>query len=213
VKTVLVLLVAAVLVPVALAANGEPQKKITKAGQARARAASVKMADIGTGWKAEPAQKSSADPRCANYRPDQSDLTEIGDFDSPDYSRPDGTFVSSTTGVFTSAGQAKTAFKRVALPTFPKCLGELLGKQLSKQGKLTIAATGNLPFPRTGDLTTAWGIRALYTQGTQKVPFAIDLVLVNKGATDMGFIFFGVGKALPAAFEQHVAAAVTARAK
>jgi hypothetical protein len=214
VKAVLVLLAAAVLVPVALAANGQPQKKITKAGQARARVASVHMADVGAGWTSKPATKQNqADPRCANYRPDQSDLTEIGHYDSPDFSRPDGTFVSSTTGVFKSVAQAKTAFKRVAQPTFGSCFGQLLTKQLGTQGKLTISAAGPIPFPRTGEITSAWGIRALYSLGNQKAPFAVDLVLVNKGATDIGLIFFGVGKPLPAAFEQQVAAKVAARAK
>jgi hypothetical protein len=207
-------LAVAVAVPVALGANGDPQRKPTKAGQARAKLASVTSADVGPGWTGTTTSKSnSSNPRCANYHPDQSALTEIGHFDSPEFSRPDHSLVESTTGVFKSVAQAKTAFTRVATDQIAPCFAQLLAKQVGSQGKLTVTGYGPLRFPSIGDASRAYGIRANFTAGATRLVFAIDFVLFNRGSTDVALVFLALGKPLPAAFEQHVASLVAARAK
>jgi hypothetical protein len=72
--------------------EGHPQKKLTKAGQARARAARLRLAYFPPGWTEKPHQKSAgdSDPRCSYYNPEQSDLVEIGEYDSPDFQLSDG---------------------------------------------------------------------------------------------------------------------------
>ena len=66
---------AAVLAGSALAAQGDPQKKLTKADQARARAVSLRLSDFGAGWKqGPPTKQDESNPRCSSYNPDQSDL-------------------------------------------------------------------------------------------------------------------------------------------
>src|SRR5260221_2307669 len=88
----LVVVIAAVLAGTALAAKGDPQKRFTKAGQAQARAVSPRLADFGKGWTSKPAtNKQESSPRCSTYNPNQADLVVHGDYDSPDFSRPDGT--------------------------------------------------------------------------------------------------------------------------
>jgi hypothetical protein len=115
----------AALAGVALAAPAkEPKKVIKPAVQARAKRIAVQLKDLpGTGWKAVPASTDQSSPRCSYYNPDQSHLTENGDYTSPDFTKPDGTYVSSSIGIFVSAPQAKSAFGAVVRPALPRCLG------------------------------------------------------------------------------------------
>jgi hypothetical protein len=211
-RVLVALAVAAVVVPAALAANGEPQKKLTKEGQARARAAALTAADVGRGWKASRTPSNDAHPRCSYYNPDQSDLVEIGDYDSPDFNRADGSFVSSSTGVFKSVGMARTAYARVAVPQIARCFGELFQKAVAKPNVATILATGPLDFPKYGDRSAAYRIRARLKAPSGTVPFTVDLVVLNRGQVDIAIIFLGISRPLPAAFERSLAGRVAARA-
>jgi hypothetical protein len=148
--TLIALAIAALVVPVALAAQGEPQKKLTRAGQARARAAALTAADVGPGWKASRTPSNDSRPRCSYYNPDQSDLIEIGDYESPDFNRADGSFVSSSTGVFKSARMARTAYARVAVPPIARCFGELFQKRSRSRTSPPSSPPGRSRYRSTG---------------------------------------------------------------
>lgn len=209
-----VLVVAAVAVGAALAAPGDPQKKLTKADQARARAASIRLADLGAGWKSVPSgNKDSGNPRCSNYNPDQSDLVETGDYDSPDFTRTDGSFVSSTTGVFRTAQMARTGYGRVAVPALASCFAELFQKQAVKPNTIQILGTGPLAFPALGDRSAAYRVTMTYKTRKASVPFTTDLVVFDKGRTDVALIFLGIAQPLPAAAERALAARVVSRVR
>lgn len=209
-----VVVAAAVVVGTALAAPGDPQKKLTKADQARARAASIRLSDLGTGWKAVPSgKKDSGSPRCSNYNPDQSDLVETGDYDSPDFTRKDGSFVSSSTGVFRTAQMARTGYGRVAVPALASCFAELFEKQVVKPNTLQVVGTGPLAFPALGDRSAAYRVRMTYKTPTASVPFTTDLVVFNKGRADVALIFLGIGQPLPQAAERELSARVVSRVR
>ena len=209
----LVVALAAVLAGTALAAQGDPQKKFTKAGQARARAVSLKLADFGEGWTSKPAtNKQESSPRCSSYNPDQSDLIEIGDYDSPDFSRPDGTFVSSTTGVFKTAAMARAGYARVAVPALPHCFAEIFKKGITKPNSATILSASPLSFPKYGDRSNAYRLTSLVQTPLARVRATIDLVVFNRGQVDVAIIFLGINQALPASLEQTLVAKVAARA-
>jgi len=214
-RTAVVLLVALGLcAPVALGANGEPQKKITPAGQARAKKASLTPGDL-PGWKATPHKKSKddTDPRCSYYNPDQSDLVEIGDYDSPDFERPDGSSVSVTTGVFRTVRMAKTAYARVARPQLAKCLAELF-KKGGGGPNITIFSSKPLQFPQYGDRSNAYRILAsVKVSATQRVRVYLDIFVMNKGAIDVAVLMLGIANPLPANLEQSIAAKLASRAK
>jgi hypothetical protein len=207
-----VLLVAGLCVPVALAAKGDPQKKITAAGQAHAKRASLTPRDF-PGWKATPHKKSNdeSDPRCSYYNPDQSDLVEIGDYDSPDFDRPDGASISASTGVFRSVQMGKTAYSRVAKPSLPKCLAELFKKGAGPTNT-TIFSSARLEFPSYGDRSDAFRITASVKTPTARVRVYLDIFLLNKGATDIAMLALGIGNPLPLGLEQGLAAKLAARA-
>jgi hypothetical protein len=120
--------VLAALAGAATAAAGsspEPRLAIKPAVQARAQRIAVGLGDLpGFGWKARPAQSDRASPRCTYYRPDQSKLTQNGQYTSPDFTRPDGLFVSSSVGIFRSPKQAREAYALVVRPELARCLGE-----------------------------------------------------------------------------------------
>jgi hypothetical protein len=205
--------VAAVLAGTALAAQGDPQKKITKAGQTRARAAALRLSDVGAGWKAGPTKnRGQSSPRCSIYNPDQSDLIEIGDYDSPDFSRPDGTFVSSSTGVFKTAAMARTGYARVAVPALPRCFAELFKKGIPRPSSATIFSAGPLDFPKYGDRSNAYRITSSVKTPAGRVRATIDLVVFNRGQVDIAIIFLGINQALPASLEQGLVAKVAGRA-
>ena len=120
--------------PAALAAKGDPQKKFTKAGQARAQQPSLRLADFPPGWQAvaERRTTSESSPRCSYYNPDQSDLVEIGNYDSPDFSQAGRLVRLLSTGVFKTAAMAKTGYARVAVRHLPDCFGELFKKGITE---------------------------------------------------------------------------------
>jgi hypothetical protein len=203
---------AAFAVPVALASGGEPQKRLTKADQAKARAISLRQSDFPSGWVGKPNTTTSQDtPRCSTYNPDQSDLIETGDVDSPDFTRADSSFVSSSVGIFKTAKMAKAGYARVAKPQLASCFGELF-KKGAAPAKVQLLHVGPLAFRRLGDRSNAYRLTANVTLQGTTIPVASDIVTFNRGRVDVAMIFLGIRGPLPAAFEQSLAGRMAARA-
>jgi hypothetical protein len=198
--------------PVALAAKGDPQKKLTAAGQAWAKKASLRPGDL-PGWRATPHKKANdeSEPRCSYYNPDQSDLVEVGDYDSPDFDRANGSSISVSTGVFRSVQMAKAAYGRVAQPALAKCLAELFKKGAGAT-RTTIFSSGRLQFPSYGDRSDAFRIVASLRAPTARVRVYLDVFLVNKGAVDIAMLALGISSPLPSGLEQSLVARLAARA-
>jgi hypothetical protein len=205
---------AAVLVPGAWAAGGQPQHAFTKAGQAQARAASLKLSDFAPGWTASPSAGTTAgaEPRCSSYHPDQSDLVEIGKYDSPDFTRTsDHSFVSVSTGVFKTAAMAKRGYARVAVRRLPACFGELFAKGITKPSSAKVVSASPIAFPKAGDRSNAYRLVASVKTPNITLPVLADIVLFNKGRSDVAMIFLGIGRPLPASLEQAAVGRVLSR--
>jgi hypothetical protein len=198
---------------VALAANGDPQRKLTKAGQARAKAAALQRPDFPSGWMQKVNQPSSdANPRCSYYNPDQSDLVEIGKYDSPDFELPNGASVSSSTGVFRTAAMGKTAYSRVAQPALAKCLAELFKKGAGATNT-TIFSAGRLQFPRYGERSDAFRVVASVKAPSGSARAYLDVFLFNRGAIDVAVLALGINHPLPTELEQSLVARLAQRAR
>jgi hypothetical protein len=213
-QALLAAVIAAVLVPAAWAAGGEPQHAFTKADQARARAASLKLSDFAPGWTAATSAgtTSGSEPRCSNYHPDQSDLVETGKYDSPDFTRTaDHSFVSVSTGVFRTAAMAKRGYARVAVRQLPACFGELFVRGITKPSSAKVVSARAIAFPRVGDRSNAYRLAASVTTPTVTLPVTADIVLFNKGRTDVAMIFLGIARPLPVSLEQTAVARVLSR--
>jgi hypothetical protein len=211
-RLILVTVLAGMLVPVALAADGKPQQRHTKADMARAKRASIYASDLGAGWKAQRSSGQGSNPRCSTYNPDQSDLVQTGKYDSPDFTRPNSSFVSSSTGVFRTARMAQRGYDRVAVPQLPGCFAELFRKGTGTPKAVKIISAGRLGFPKLGKRSNAYRLLLIYTTNGTKLPVAVDLVLFNRGRTDVAMIFAGIGGAYPDSFEQGLARRVYGRA-
>jgi hypothetical protein len=208
------IVVAVAVADVATAATAkDPKKDIKPAVQAQARAINVKRADLlGGPWKSSPTSPNKGStPKCSFYDPDQSDLTENGDADSPTFSLSDGSNLSSTVGIFVSAAQGVTAYKRVVQPDLPRCLAQLLVK--SGGGKFALRSSGTLAFPHYGDRSAAYRVSLLFTSGKTKVPVIADIVAVNQGKTDVAVFFTATNRPFSSQFEQHVVGRVASRIK
>ena len=205
---------AALLLVLASAAGAgtEPRKKINPADQARARAINLKRSDLpGSGWSATKSDSDSSNPRCSYYNPDQSDLTETGDAESPSFTREDGTFVSSTVGIFQTAAQGRTAYRRVVQPQLPRCLAEVFRKGTGQAENVTVRSAGRLAFSRLAEKTDAYRVVAGFKTDSGSVTAYVDIVLFNRGRTDAGVIFVSIGRPFDAALERALAGKVAAR--
>ena len=202
----------AALTAVAVAApSKEPKKAIVPAVQKRAKFIAVKLGDLpGAGWKSQPSQADRSSPHCSYYNPDQSKLTENGDFTSPDFTRADGTYVSSSIGIFVSAKQAQTAYSLVVSPALPRCLGQVVARS-GKPGQISVKSAGTLSFPGYGDRSAAFRVVFLVKTASTPVAATIDLVAINKDKVDAAVFFGSAGEPVPARFERKIVGAVAAR--
>lgn len=94
-----------------------PEQRARPADDARARVASLRLADFGRGWRAFRVGQS-----IGVLRPDLGGLVETGRFDSPTFARG-GLVARSTTSLFASARDAATALQRAATSDYAECLG------------------------------------------------------------------------------------------
>ena len=212
VRLLALLVLAGALTGVAAAAvANDPKKDIKPAVQARAKAIAVKRTDLpGTSWKAEPGGQTGKTPRCSFFNPDESHLTENGDFNSPEFTAPNGTYVSSTVGIFVSAQQAKAGYLAVVRPALPKCLAELIAES-GQPGAIKITSAGPLAFKHYDTRSAAYRIAFGVKSGSVRVPAFIDVVAMNRGAVVTAIFFGSVVKPPTAAFEQRIVDHVSSR--
>jgi hypothetical protein len=193
------------------ATQKDPKQAITPAAQARAKRIAIHLADLpGLGWRSSPAQSDRSNARCGYYDPDQSKLTEHAHYTSPDFTRTDGLYVSSTVGIFASSAQAKTSYALVVRPALARCLGESVVASGVKN-HISLESVGPLAFPARGERSAAYRIVFHVVNGGQRVPATIDVVAINKGAVDVALFFSSAGQLPPGAMEKAVSAAVAGR--
>src|SRR5207245_1105693 len=72
----------------ALAAGGQPKHAFTPAGQAVAKKIVLVRADLPGFTAKASTSNTGTTPSCPGFKPDQSDLTEIGRAESPDLTGP-----------------------------------------------------------------------------------------------------------------------------
>jgi len=206
---------ALVVVGIAAAANPHlPKKVIIPAVQAKAKAINVRISDLPPGdWTAKPAAPDTGTPHCSYYNPDQSDLTENGNANSKELTAPTASFVSSSTSIFKTAAQGRTAYKRVVQPKLPKCLGEIFAKGAAKTFKVTNLSAVARPFPKLAERSNAYRISADFTSASGAISVYLDVVVMNRGKVDTVVFFAGIGRAFLDTVEQSVAGKVAARTK
>jgi hypothetical protein len=158
-KTFLLLVLAALVGASAALAAGEPQKKITPADQARAKAMLMRQADVGIGYRPI-AGNSSGNALSFNCPAlDESDLTVSGEASSPNFSSGLQTF-SSASAVYVSASDAKASWRRGTSPAGFTCLRAVF-KRIARARGLHFVSFRKIPFPAVAPRTAAYRWQSL----------------------------------------------------
>jgi hypothetical protein len=178
---VVVLAIGAVLVAAAGAPGDSPgteKIKFNAADQAAARAAVLRLADLGpSGWKGGMVKPDlSPGPICANYHPKQSDLVLTGVAESGFYGAFNG---FSQARVLQTVQMVQRDWERTFTPSFVACYRRLQ----TQDGKILLLT--KIRFPRIAEHVFALrAVGQVTDQGTTQVVTA-EIVRIAKGRTEI----------------------------
>jgi hypothetical protein len=186
----LVLLATALLALVAagsaVADHLDPQKRITPADQARARAMLLKQADLPAGFQGSPTGIGEPHVNCSQAV-SEADLTQTGDAEGLQFIRGT-TSVNSGAQIYESAADATASWRRGTSAAGIQCLTSLLRREFARQG-IRLVSFRKIAFPRVAQRTVAYRVTlALETpQGTVRL-FADVVVMSHSRALTQVFV-------------------------
>lgn len=187
---VVLALALAAVVGAAVAAKGDPQKKINAADQARARAIVLRQSDLGPSFKGtRHASSGGTQFDCAVL--DESDLTITGLADSPDFSAGLA-FALSEAQIYESRADASTAWKRDTSTAGIACLRSTLRREYAKQG-LTLLSLRKLAFPNVSQKTAAYRLALRGKSQGLTVTVYLDVMVLLRARAE---VMLGIGSAL-----------------
>jgi hypothetical protein len=164
---------------------GKEQVRLVAADQAAARAAVLRLQDLGEGWTGGPKKPSlSSKPPCTNWQPKQSDLVLTGAAEA-DFKHP-GLEIDSGAQVLRTARMVQLDWQRTAVaPGLVGCLRSFLQKQSSADAK--VVSVHRLAFARVpgADYTAAYRVEIDVRASGTTVPIYSDVVLVGRGRTEI----------------------------
>jgi len=150
----------------------DPKLVVRARDRALARRAGLRIGDFPEGWEALPLNLPI--DLCPEFNPDLSALTATGEARSPLFGT-ETTAVASSTAVYVTVEQARTAFRKQAQLRVARCFAN----SAREDGGATIHSVGPVvPFPRVGNETRAF--RAVYELETDEVTY-LDLVSFRQG--------------------------------
>jgi hypothetical protein len=199
----LVLLLALLVTGSALAVRGDPQKRITPADQARARAMLLQRADLGLGFRALPSSPQEADAYCKAL--DESDLTVTGEAESPTF-QGGVEFVSSVSQVYESAADSAASWRRGTSAAGDACVREQFRRGFRAQGA-RLERFARTPLPRLAERSVAYRL-VLSSRGVRAF---LDVVALKQGRGQAGLIFGSALTPMPKDEEVRLAKAVARR--
>lgn len=169
------LLASLVAAGIASANHQDPQKKLTKADNARARAMLLKRTDLAPGFRAQQAGGEDPHNNCS-ASVSESDLTLTGEAEGPQFALG-VTFVGSASQVYESVADAATSWRRSTSAAGTKCATALLRREFAKQG-IRLVSVRKIAFPRvySSDRTVAYRVKLSATSPQGTVSVFLDLV-------------------------------------
>ena len=157
----------------ASATHQDPQKRLTKGDNARARAMLIKRTDLPTGFRARPDSGQDPHTDCA-ASVSESDLTLTGEAEGKQFALG-VVFVGSASQVYASVAEAGASWRRAMSSAGVKCATTLLRREFSKQG-IRLVSLRKAAFPRVSDRTVAYRVELSATTEQGPVPLYVDLV-------------------------------------
>jgi hypothetical protein len=200
----------------ALAADGQPKKVLTKAGQATARSVVLKRADLGSGFTSVARPKDQHLPKGARCGAlDETDLTVTGDAASPDFRYAQGAAfvtVGSTAQVYRTLREANASWNRGTTAQTTTCLGDIIRLSAGRGQKITLVSAKKITFPSVSPKTAAYRFVLTITYpGNQRVRAYVDAVILQHGRIQSGLLFTSIGSPIGAADRVAIAGVVASR--
>ena len=189
-RLALALLAAVVFVGVAAAGRGanDPRKHINPADQAWAKAIRIQHGDLGAGdWRLEQSPATgAAPPGCKD--PNLSDLVLTGEATNPNWSR-NGSYVGSTSEVWTNERQALGAWKRNTSVPFARCLVNGIQQEIAKAPgvKLIVDSSGPIRIGALAPRVFTYGL-SFRLSGPHTVKGRVGFYAFGRGRAD-GIVF------------------------
>jgi hypothetical protein len=151
----------------------DPQKRLTPADNARARAMLVTRADLPPGFQGQADQAQDPHTDCPPGV-SESDLTLTGEAEGRQFARG-AVFVASAAQVYRSAADADSSWRRATSAAGVRCATTLLRREFAKQ-RIQLVLLRRVAFPRVSQRTVAYRVRlsAGTPQGT--VPLFVDVI-------------------------------------
>ncbi len=167
------LLICLALSASALATHQDPQERLTKADNTRARAMLVKRSDLVTGFR--PQLSAGPDPYIScSASVSESDLTITGDAEGQQLALG-VVFVSSAAQIYESVADASASWRRATSEAGTKCATQLLRREFAKQG-VRLVSLRKISFPRVSSRSVAYRVELSATTAQGTVPAYVDLV-------------------------------------
>jgi hypothetical protein len=195
----------------ALADN--PTVRISKADQAKAEQALLRLHDFGVGWKGGATSPSKLTaPNCPGFNPKESDLVVTGHAEARfSYSRG-GVIFDQDTQVLETAQAVATDFARTIQPKLSDCLA----RQLKASGKGTVVSVDVKPldFPHVGSVSAAYRASIVVRSHGRLGKIVSDFVFFGQGRFEFSLNVvapaFEGGQLIP--FEQAMVEKLVSRA-
>jgi hypothetical protein len=195
----LALVVALVGVGTALAARGDPQKRITPADQSRAKAMLLRKNDVGREYVA---RRTPHGGRTYCKATDESDLALTGEAYSLDFDAANK-FISSKAEVYESRGEANTSWQRETSAAALEC-GR---KALARSGGMAVTLRRRA-FPRLTQRSIAY--RYVFSeQGVLR--YYVDAVALQQSRAHAGVWFTSTLKPFPSSEQVRLVRILAAR--
>lgn len=183
--TVLLALVACV--GTAVAARGDPQKKLTSADNARARAMLLKKSDLPSGFYGARVPPREIDAYCKAV--DVSDLTVTGEAESPNFSRGIAS-VTSTAQVYASAADASTSWRRGTSAAGERCTRAFLRREFAKEG-IRLESYERITFPNVAARSAAYRVGLSAESKGLAVRIVMDVIALTHSRAHAAVLFTG----------------------
>ena len=170
-----------VLVQAALAAETQPIR-FNAADQAAAKAVTVKMSDLGAGWKGGATKPDlTSDVNCATKR---SDLVLTGAAKSE--FKSSGLLISSESEVLQSPAMVATEWRRtVGNAAFMACISREFVKS---DASVKVVSFTKLAFPKLTQMAARYRLVADYGTAASSVRVVVDMILLGQGRTELSLI-------------------------
>jgi hypothetical protein len=173
----------------------DEKERFTKAGQALARRAVLRLADLPPGWR--PISVPARSNRCRSYDPDLSRFTLSGKARSA-FVQQQGAGIASSVAVYVSARQAAAAFEAEAKRGLLTCMSAGILKQFAKSGiKAVVVAKRMSRGPRLGARNASFRMVFMLTVASRSVPYDVDLVTFQKQRAIAALSFQAIGGPVP----------------